>query len=798
MPPQTPSMSSQAPREAGPGRSGRRPFGCFLTGLLGCGGFTVGALVAATVFAPRLLGGLAASLLESSLDSLTADSGRVELKGVDLAWTRSMQVRDLRLLDEDGGDVLRASLRLPSLLSLFDLEDPVRVKMDVQHLVLEQESDGRWNLERLLAPMADATWDVGGSGIEEFGVHRAFELELGSRGERVVRFQGQQLDLVDMNISAEANRKGLRLQADLEGELEGERFTIDTATTFHREHRGRITDGYSQLALDAPAGLPGGLLESFVPAELRSAELFGEVRELGAELEITSERKALVQARVQSQHGDLTLSGIWEEGMLRADYLGYEGSPGGLAREGWELPGGARLAVPPGEQLELSSFNARLALGPLSGEEGPDRGQLAHLRAFPLQVVDQAGRVLIQPREYTVQWSRSAESRRTEIESSPAHEDDLKLYLQLGETLNNGETAALEGAYSLLVHAERLPAEGLRPWTGGELSGADWTTRWLGPELSFDLELQDLGNGGGSLSLRAGGELGSLRTEADFEDGRLVDAGAEEAFVLEGRSRQLRHVALELLPVYRSITPRSEADQDGARIRLRGFRLPADWLGQEPSSWDWSEVQAEVQLEFGDLLLQQHEPLAEQLAMDFFEGRLDGTYLLDRERLSCPQLSLGIGGTVQTFQGELQLDRRRLDLVGQGPLPFVMQRLGRGSFAQLDALRALTMPLHLGGGIESPSIDLPLDMPSEAEQVVGALGSSLGGVFGDPARRVIMSTSGSMRGDGGQESTVIRLSPQDGLLHEVEAPPGAVLEVRELRRDQRRPSPPPADGGSDS
>lgn len=178
-------MDPESPR-AQIERHRRGCFGCLFTSSLGCLAFLAGCTLAAFGFAPSMLGGPAARLLEGYLDDVL--DGDVSIGELELAWNRVQAAKDVRLLDPDGRQVLALDLAFPSLLQLVDVE-PLRWKLDVTvreaDVVVDQ--DGSTNLERALALGGDLSSTRRGrvrvgAFDSERGLDQPFTIELRVRG----------------------------------------------------------------------------------------------------------------------------------------------------------------------------------------------------------------------------------------------------------------------------------------------------------------------------------------------------------------------------------------------------------------------------------------------------------------------------------------------------------------------------------------------------------------------------------------------------------------------------------------
>lgn len=126
--PTSPASLHQTPTPRGAGSEpqasdggSRSCMGCLFTGGLGCFGFAFGSVLGAIVLAPSLLGGLGTRVFEK----ITSDAivGSVKIESIDFSWTRRQKASGVRLLDEDGHEVLVGEGSMPSLLNLTGFGD---------------------------------------------------------------------------------------------------------------------------------------------------------------------------------------------------------------------------------------------------------------------------------------------------------------------------------------------------------------------------------------------------------------------------------------------------------------------------------------------------------------------------------------------------------------------------------------------------------------------------------------------------------------------------------------------------
>jgi hypothetical protein len=112
-PDSSPTAVATDGRPAGASQRSRGCLGCLASGSLGCGAFVFGAILAVALFAPQLLGGWAARGAETWLSQMV--DGRVTVGGAELSWSDGTRLREVVLVDEADKELLRGTLRGPSL-----------------------------------------------------------------------------------------------------------------------------------------------------------------------------------------------------------------------------------------------------------------------------------------------------------------------------------------------------------------------------------------------------------------------------------------------------------------------------------------------------------------------------------------------------------------------------------------------------------------------------------------------------------------------------------------------------------
>ena len=137
--------SGKAKRE----RPRRGCFGCLVTSSLGCGAFLLGSIVAAGLFAPRMLAGPAADLIERYVSG--AIDGSLQIEAFDLSWSERQAALGVKLLDPQGTEVLVCSVHFPSLGELLDdarLQNWLHVQVILADIRVDE--NGVSNLARAL------------------------------------------------------------------------------------------------------------------------------------------------------------------------------------------------------------------------------------------------------------------------------------------------------------------------------------------------------------------------------------------------------------------------------------------------------------------------------------------------------------------------------------------------------------------------------------------------------------------------------------------------------------------------
>ena len=127
----------------------RSCFGCLFTGGLGCLGFGFGAVLGAIILAPALLSGFGTRLFEGFANAGMA--GSMEFEGIGFAWTRPQDVRQVRIVNAEGVEILFGEGTLPSLLTMMGFgEEEWRCDFRVTSGSIDFDSNGVSNLTKAM------------------------------------------------------------------------------------------------------------------------------------------------------------------------------------------------------------------------------------------------------------------------------------------------------------------------------------------------------------------------------------------------------------------------------------------------------------------------------------------------------------------------------------------------------------------------------------------------------------------------------------------------------------------------
>lgn len=128
---------------------GRGCIGTVVSSGCGCLAFVVGAVVAIALFAPQLLSGWGARVIEKAIEARI--DGRVEVNGVHMSWGSEQKASSVRIFSTDNRMVLDASLEFPALLEwIRDGEGEERYGIHIHALKERVNPDGTSDLGRTL------------------------------------------------------------------------------------------------------------------------------------------------------------------------------------------------------------------------------------------------------------------------------------------------------------------------------------------------------------------------------------------------------------------------------------------------------------------------------------------------------------------------------------------------------------------------------------------------------------------------------------------------------------------------
>lgn len=270
---------------------------------LGCVAFAVGSLVVLVLLLPTMLSGFVARRGADTFDAMY--QGRLEIGSATLAWFGEQSLRDVRLLDPSGAQVVRANATLPSLLTLIR-SGGTRLGTIVVDVEADLAADdaGTTNLQRALAPRGATTTsgsDSGGSSdfdvakfVRDLDADVRVNLKRVTWSDADTRRLGKPFEMKDGVITLTA-APGQPLVARLAGNVAGETpSTLAMDATVHgpidlaarwplgrTEANGRV-EGFSTALVDGIAGLSGDLVEVLGPTFGLRFDVNAESAERGA------------------------------------------------------------------------------------------------------------------------------------------------------------------------------------------------------------------------------------------------------------------------------------------------------------------------------------------------------------------------------------------------------------------------------------------------------------------------------------------------------------------------------------
>lgn len=539
-------MTDPVPDPASPPASPPKRRGCFglaTKTVLGCGAFSLGAIVVLVLCLPWLCGGLARSLTEKTFDGLFR--GSLAVGDLDLSWWSEQKIQDAVLYDPEKGEVARVSAVLPSLLDLWKMEGPMKVAVTLD-ADLSADDAGVSNLQRAIEPreawpQADGSEREAG-GSDPLAQISRLDLEANLTSHRLTwsdaetRERGKPFEIRDLTAALVLKpgqpitfRAGGQVVSDTPGALEIES-TIHGPIEIGKawplgpvDAKVRI-EKFSTAMIDGVAGLEGKLVEVIGPTfDLKVAIARSTPQQGGIELDFSSERT------------NLAFAGDFEGGLLRS----RDGSPVRLVVG---VPKGfvsdlVKPALPPDMTVSWEEGErpwsvtiANLAL-PIP-EAGMDSAQLA--RTFDRLVadvdIDLPARVSFENAETRTAGIRAAiDGVRVKLHCAPGEPATAHFETAL-ETGDRGRVVAdasirepwkalADGAIptvdgSVVVEGVSMRAIDALAGQGGRIAEA------IGPTIAIHLEAREASPNSGIVTAR----VESDQLKIDFR-GRM-DAGA--------------------------------------------------------------------------------------------------------------------------------------------------------------------------------------------------------------------------------------------------------------------------------
>lgn len=312
-------------RDTPPNRLIRRTFGCLIKVPLGCLAFVAGAGVVGVLALPPVLGGLSVRAISDGFAE--SHAGRLV---VERAWLGSIYdeqaVEGVALYDPEGREILRGSLRAPSLGSLFDdAGGPFGpVEIHVEELRLERGADGRTNLERALeSSRFDEDWRREFRNDWELDTgHGRAEVEVVVRIDRLLwtDAEGRRLDLAELESTLTFGLEHDRVDLKLAGggavlDEHGLPLSVLTFTGGRKNlGHGREPSPWS-FGIEtgpAPLALPLALLDSTARLE----PWFGErLERLELDLWGGEHGERRIDLRLEGPETSARLAGLWPRGV---------------------------------------------------------------------------------------------------------------------------------------------------------------------------------------------------------------------------------------------------------------------------------------------------------------------------------------------------------------------------------------------------------------------------------------------------------------------------------------------------
>jgi len=748
-------MSSQ-PSPVSEQRPRRGCCGCLVTGAVGCVAFLGGSLAALALLFPSLFGDHVSRRLLASANARI--SGSLRIGSRQMGWKGPQRFHDVELFDQDGREVLMASVTFPGLLELFGFEEPAgggtHARVDVRRADLVFGPDGRTNLERALAPRgapgthagdADA-WIVDLARQLADPWNRAFVLELsgdhvavasagGAADPRAITVLRGIRASVDNRLSGASTHATFEGRADIRDEERGEvRWRFETRSPrawSWAELRGRLeahnvpcrladelagwngalaaacgpTFGGSLVVEEAAAGAsaPDGAAEGLVALQLDSARSTLHLRLEAAAGRLRSPRSAEGEAA----SGEVAIP----EALLEAPLAAF------LAEWGGGLAGSSVVRDPGEAPWTLRASDVDLDGTPAAWRSSfaawvaDARATLTLATRGSLALVDGAGAPLarvLEPELRVALGSGSARSAQLTAGVARASEATGRgaLRISVDHRGDAGDPADPAGngargapGYTLGLHAERVPTAVIDRWLELEPILAEA----LGPECGLDLERAAID--GRPFEGRLYSELGEVNWNGSLSRERLysVDPRGIDARVVLGpelHARLLRRLVPWLAHVEKP------AGAGPLRITAGSFSLPLDR--------DLEHLDARVVIDLGEVeyrFFPGIEELIGHSSETVHRGRIEPIELaIERGVVDYERLPLSLSGVDCALNGSLDLSDGKIDIEAQVPLRVMSRRQGLDP-ELVDAVvdPEATMPVRLLGTWDEPTLSVEID-----------------------------------------------------------------------------------------
>lgn len=701
-------------------------FGCLFSGSVGCLAFITGSVAAALIFAPNILGGSAARLIEKALGRKW--DGRLEITSMDLAWTRPQTLSGVRLFDPSGDEVLRGSLSLPGFLKWERSEGLFRASVDLAELNVHRDLEGVSGLARAVGrgdlpwPQAPLDWELAEFRAQDgLRQDRPYELnwnlELGQwRDDRRPDFLLRLYGVSGKVTHSAAGETVLTAtgQVSLSG-VEGE-FDV----LWERAPDGQL--GGHVIGEDLPIGVFEELLHGLVDLPLWCGEsvdlslLLGDRALLAAEQQPAPGEGVALLVELNSEQAQGRLLGRWSEGQVLA-------GAGGLATFEAQLPAelcrqfGAR-ALPRNLALEPNGqptwlWSAREFAWPLwNADAGARSSYTVQGKVLGgLTLTDGAGQDLAQLADGGFELTKSS--------STPA---------QLFTSVSLRPTAADAGQPGARVeYGLRSDTEGAWPWAGEEVSyaldGFGLRGATLDKVLGLDGLLAELF--GEQLEVQLSGKLRSAQTTPhtlslasrgglsidglEFQDGRLRFARGETRKLELPLGPQLARVLLQpALPLLVTLEPISKV------LRLEATDLELAWregrayMTAGELVFDPGEVNALLHPGLAGLFEAQPQPGPSALILLPVRVRAEGGLLRYSE------LTLPLAGEECDLVGTYDRDTGHLDLATEATLLVAAHKLALPEGVRsVLADSAYVMEMSIGGTLGEPTLSFTAEVVGE-------------------------------------------------------------------------------------